>query len=370
MENPSKRRKANGAGQSKKRKQSSQGANPRPLKKAKNRGDGPQRGVAAAYASQQVGKAAILQADGNSCRVRHREFIGNVTGSVNFTVASTFPVNPGMATTFPWLSTIAQNWESYRFNRLELCYRTRTGSNVPGSVLMALDPDASDAAPTTEQIMSSYQDMREDAPWKDIDLPLRVQALRDLGPRKFVRTAALVGNADIKLYDSGNLVIATVDGTAVSWGKLWIEYDVEFYTPQSPPAGPNVSGTITNVAGTGCASATPLGTVANQTISGALIASTTNAQVTLQALIVGQEYQCIYGGTFGTSMVPGATPFTVVSGLTLKTQMTTTTAVSPGVICSTFTATANTAVLGFSVTLTGAISNVFFSVAQLPVSAL
>jgi hypothetical protein len=192
--------------------------------------------------------------------VVHREFIGNVTGSVAFAVGNTFAVQPGLAASFPWLATIAQNWETYRFRKLHLCYYTRTGSNVPGSVIMAHDPDASDAAPSTEQVMASYANCQEDAPWKDICLKLDLKALNDLGPRKFVRTGALAANQDIKLYDSGNAYVAGVDGTAVNWGKLWFEYDVEFFTPQLPPTGDVIPGGLITGGGT-LTAANPLGTV-------------------------------------------------------------------------------------------------------------
>lgn len=79
--------------------------------------------------------------------------------------------------------------------------------------------------------MTTYRACREDAPWKDICMPLDTRDLNDLGPRKFVRVGGLQANQDIKLYDSGNIFIGTVDGTAVAWGKLWIEYDVVLFTP-------------------------------------------------------------------------------------------------------------------------------------------
>jgi len=55
--------------------------------------------------------------------------------------------------------------------------------------------------------------------------------------RHFTRSGALEANLDIKTYDVGNLHLCTVDGTAVNWGKLWVEYDVDFFVPQLPPTG-------------------------------------------------------------------------------------------------------------------------------------
>lgn len=193
--------------------------------------------VAAAYAKGQRSSAPRIEATRDQVRIVHRELVGSVTGSTAFTVFQIIALNPGLSASFPWLATQAQAWERYRFNRLRFCYYTRTGSNVPGSVMMVPDYDASDAAPVSEQVASSYEDVEEDAPWKDIDCDLRPSSLHALGPSKFIRVGALLANQDIKTYDAGNFFLATVDGTAVSWGKLWVEYDITLMTPQLNPAG-------------------------------------------------------------------------------------------------------------------------------------
>jgi len=228
-------------------KKSSQGNQPR-----KNRGPkGPRRSmqdqmarnpprtaVAAAYATgtHQMAPRRYRTKDGEG--VVHKEFIGNISGvgSTAFTQTFSIPLNPGLFQSFPWLSFIANNYESYRFNSLRFCYYTRTGSNVAGSVLIVPDYDSADSAPGTEQVATTYNDAQEDAPWKDICCILSKGAMNNLGPHKFVRNGGTVG--DIKTYDSGNLFVFTVDSAAAApWGKLWVEYDCEFFTPQLNPNG-------------------------------------------------------------------------------------------------------------------------------------
>lgn len=207
-----------------------------------------QQSVAAAYSTGQYQRAPQFSRNSNdTCRIVHREFITNVTGSVAFTVASTLAVNPGISATFPWLSTQAQGWERYRFNMLKFCYYTRTGSNVPGSVQLAPDYDAADSAPISEAVASTYADCAEDAPWKDIECELKPRNMNMTRSEHFVRTEALGANLDIKTYDVANLFVNTVDGTAVSWGKLWVEYDVSLFAPQfgssgAAPFGGSVTG--------------------------------------------------------------------------------------------------------------------------------
>jgi len=229
--------------------------------KKQSNGQQNQKFAASAYATATIGKAPIIKQTNQNCRVKHRELLMSVTGSVLFDVVATFALNPGLAASFPWLSGIAANWEQYRFISLRYCYLTRTGTNVPGSVMMVPDYDAADTEPLTEQIASSFEDVVEDAPWKDITCILPSRRLNSTMPYKTVRTGALANNLDVKTYDSGNMFICAVDGTAVNWGKVWVEYEVEFIIPQLPPQGGNffAGGRITG--GGSFSAAVPMGSV-------------------------------------------------------------------------------------------------------------
>jgi hypothetical protein len=219
-----------------------------------------QRGAAAAYSSSYSGNAPKITQTPKSCRVVHRELIASVTGTVAFTAGSQFELNPGIPATFPWLALMAQGWEQYEFNSLKFHYVTRTGTNVPGSVMLVPDYDAADAAPVDEATASSYQDCIEDAPWKDIVCVLRKSSMNVRQTRHFVRQVALAANLDIKTYDVGKFFILTVDGTAVPWGKLWVEYDVTFYIPQLPAAGAGPFGGGILSTGASETAANPFGT--------------------------------------------------------------------------------------------------------------
>lgn len=173
--------------------------------------------------------------------VAHREFVGTVNGSVAFT-ANKFVCNPGMAATFPWLSVQAGQWEQYRFNRLRFKYLTRTATTTVGSVLMAPDYDPSDSAPASEAAVSTYQDCVEDAVWvESLVCELSVASMFPNGLKKFVRSGA-VGLEDLKLYDAANFFLCTLEeASSAAIGKLWVEYDVDFFTPQVAPSGDPIS---------------------------------------------------------------------------------------------------------------------------------
>lgn len=206
------------------------------------KGNPKQVSVASAYATGSVSKPPNIRQSRDNCRIIHRELISSIVGTADFNIlaAQSFPLNPGMAVTFPWLSTMARCWEMYRFHKLKFEYFTRTGSQTPGSCMLIPDYDPSDPAPVSEQIASAFEDCCEDAPWKDFNCNLSASRLNQAQPFKTVRTDTLEKNLDIKTYDSGNLFVATTDGTAVNWGKLWVEYDVEFKIPQLPSQGAQI----------------------------------------------------------------------------------------------------------------------------------
>jgi hypothetical protein len=222
-----------------------------------------QSSAAVAYSTGQSSQSPSINSSYQQSRIVHRELIASIVGTSGYsiTAGNSFALNPGIASTFPWLSTQAVGWEQYHFNKLKFCYYTRAPSSTAGSVQLIPDYDAADAPPFSEQIASAYEDTSEDVPWKDIECSLSAASMHPDGPKKYIRTAPLVSNLDIKTYDVGNLFVATTDGSAVNWGKLWVEYDVVFHTPQLPPSGViRPSGEISNGAA-GVSNAAIFGTV-------------------------------------------------------------------------------------------------------------
>lgn len=298
---------------------------PAPKRQKANNGSSiprPQKFAAAAYATgQHTGEAKVFRSGNDTCRIVHRELLSSITGSINFTIQRAIALNPGLAASFPWLSTQAQAWERYRFNKLKFRYFTRTGSNIPGSLMMSPDYDAADPAPLGEAIASSYQDCEEDAPWKDITCTLPQRTLMGDMKEKTIRTGALAANQDVKTYDAGNLFVITTDGAdnTTGWGKLWVEYDVTLFHPQVPAGGFQSSGTLEG--GTNCSSADPFGLDSAQTATGPIQLSSpgTSQTLNMSGLQVGQE---ILLTVVITGTVVTAITVTTPTGLTLKTSLT------------------------------------------------
>jgi hypothetical protein len=139
---------------------------------------------------------------------------------------------------FPWLSQVAQRYETYKFRKLLFEYHTRAATSQVGTVGLVFDFDAEDPAPASQMEALSYHDKCADSPWKD-DCVVLDLAQGDRLPIRYTRAGTPTGNYDIKTYDVGNLHVFT-DGVASSTnlGLLEVKYVVDLYTPQiQDPAG-------------------------------------------------------------------------------------------------------------------------------------
>jgi hypothetical protein len=79
----------------------------------------------------------------------------NATGNTAFSILGQYAINPGQAATFPWLSSIAKNYEKFKFLMLEFYTVPQVSgfatAGQTGEVVLSVDYDASDAAPANYQ---------------------------------------------------------------------------------------------------------------------------------------------------------------------------------------------------------------------------
>jgi hypothetical protein len=172
-----------------------------------------------------------------TCFVENDEYIGEILGSNSTTpVIQTFPVNPGQSATFPWLSEQALQWEKYRFDYLEFYYKPEVSGfateGQSGKVILVMDYDASDPAPTTKQEAEDTDPHVDGMPYEDVMLTLDPREMFKMSDAKYVRPFGLPGGADIKTYDVGNLsVMTTNNGGTAAVGELHVRYGVTFEVP-------------------------------------------------------------------------------------------------------------------------------------------
>jgi hypothetical protein len=179
---------------------------------------------------------------GASTRVRHREYLGDITvpsSPTAFTLAS-YVVNPGNAYTFPWLATIANQYQQYKFDGLIFEFRTLssdiTSGGALGAVIMASNYDVvqdnfankiqmenSQYAVSTKPSCSMIHTM-ECAPGQVAN---NLYYVSSFGPSS-------VAGQDNRFYDLANFQLATqgLPGSAGQvLGELWVSYDVQLFKP-------------------------------------------------------------------------------------------------------------------------------------------
>jgi len=284
------------------------------------------------------------------CRIVHREFIQDVvagTGTPSVFSDVQIAVNPGQSTSFPWLSSIAGRFESYQFRKLKYCYETEAPSSLGGTLVLSLDYDATDPAPSSKQQALAYRNAVRSAPWTTC---CHSSDLEDLSKQKsyFVRPAGQPVGTDIKMYDVGNLSVISQGVTTASatLGELYVEYDVLLMTPVLESFAQ--VGSIS--ASTGSAASIVLAPI---TTSGNISLIPLLDVVSISGLQVGAEYLIqVCNGT--SSTFTSSAPV----GLTLVTQIQTNG--SANSFAATFKATATSGSL--TMTASAATSDVVFSV--------
>lgn len=151
------------------------------------------------------------------------------------TVVTPYALNPGVASTFPYLSTIAPSFEQYRFHRLSFEYIPRVPATAMGNVMLIPEYDPSDPPPGDEVSAASATGSAQFPVWTSGTVRFDPKSMDVPAPRKFVRTSPLV-LGDLKTHDVGQLFVLT---SAVSpiisgpQGVLWVDYDVELFAPQT-----------------------------------------------------------------------------------------------------------------------------------------
>lgn len=176
----------------------------------------------------------------NATHVCHREYIGDViaTGSSAFN-SVTYSFNPGQVATFPWLSTIAGNYESYQFLGAVVQFKSTasdyaTGTAL-GAVILASEYDTADASYATKIEMENSQYCTSTKPSMDCIHPIECDPSVNVTPRLYVREGAVPAGKDIRLYDHCNVQVATVGVPAAAntaLGELWISYEIALFKPQ------------------------------------------------------------------------------------------------------------------------------------------
>jgi len=173
-------------------------------------------------------------------RIRHREFIRVINSSVNYNNIS-FSINPGLSALFPWLSTLAVNFEQYKLHGFVATLHT-TSATAVASTNTALGVwgavtqyDPTDVPFIERRAAENYVGCNSAVVCSTLMHGVECKAKSDVLDRYYVRTQNISDSEDLKFYDHGVLNIFTDGAQASSQiGELWVSYDVEFFKPKLP----------------------------------------------------------------------------------------------------------------------------------------
>lgn len=169
----------------------------------------------------------------NSIRIRNRELVGFIEGHSTF-FNDPFPVNPGMASCFPYLSHIAnafQMWQPHGliFEYMPLAYNAVASTNVSsGAVVIASNYVADEVNYASVQAAMTSQFANVSRPSTRFIHAIEC-ARRDTAQKwYYVRAGAIPANADLKLYDLCKTQVITEgqDPATRQIGALWVSYDI------------------------------------------------------------------------------------------------------------------------------------------------
>ncbi len=245
------------------------------------------RAAPAAFSVRQQGTGRPrLSASAGGVRVRHSEMVASViSNSTTLTFqCDGYTLNPGKFSTFPWLSTLASNFDKYRVHSMKVHLVSNQPTSIGGKVGIGFDYDSTDPLPVDRNEFFSLTHHLECAPWDSITLNLPI----DKNPR-FVNSHTVT---DAKLIDCGQVLIMSdqIVATSSNLGDIIVDYDIELLEPQQA-----IYTTMT-------ARGANLSAWSGMTITGPVVATLIpTTSVTVVEFSLPQGYYCITGAVYDSA---------------------------------------------------------------------
>jgi hypothetical protein len=169
--------------------------------------------------------------------VCHREFLGDINGTTQFTNRP-FALNPWDANTFPWLSTVAKNYQQYRIHGMIFEFRPLitdfVTSGAPGVVVFATNYNSADPVFRSKVEMENSEYAVSVKPTQNLIHAIECSAAETSITKLYVRNSAVPSGQDPRLYDLGLTQLASQGNPVQLIGELWVSYCVEFFKPVLP----------------------------------------------------------------------------------------------------------------------------------------
>jgi hypothetical protein len=180
-----------------------------------------------------------MHSTGQSITVRHKEFVGPIKSSINFTTQYSLPLNPALSGTFPWLSGVADRYQEYAFKGVVFHYIPASGNAISGTspslgtVMLQTSYRASDSAPINKIEMLNEYCASEAVPCEPFIHPIECDPRENPFNIHYCRSMSPPSGEPLMSYDLGRTFVATqgqlADGNVL--GDLWVTYEVELKKP-------------------------------------------------------------------------------------------------------------------------------------------
>ncbi len=180
-----------------------------------------------------------MHRENQSVIVRHKEYIGQLTSSINYAVRYNLPINPGRSETFPWLSGIAENFQEYTVRGMVYHYIPSSGSaiastnNALGTVMFQTSYRANETAPVSKHELLNEYWAGETVPSETMCHPIECDPKENPFKIQYIRTGGVPTGDSQLLYDLGSTFIAVSGQQAndVVLGDIWVTYEIELRKP-------------------------------------------------------------------------------------------------------------------------------------------
>lgn len=203
----------------------------------------------------EAGAPPKVRNTGNEFVVSHREYLTDIfsaSGAANsispFALQNYF-INPGLASTLPWVSRIAAQFEQYRIQGMLFEFKSMfsdavvTSNGALGNIILATEYNAAQPNFQSKVQMENMEFAQSCKPSTSVIHPIECKRSQNVLNELYVRTGNVLAGEDVKMYDFGNFQIATQGiplggaGAAVNLGELWVSYEIAFLKPKIQTVG-------------------------------------------------------------------------------------------------------------------------------------
>lgn len=196
---------------------------------------------------QQAPRISNGAPEDGSIVISNKEFLGDVMSSTSPVLLSrsAYNINPGDPNTFPWLSSIARNFQEYRLEGLAFTYRsmyaevfvassTTGGNGAQGTVIMSTQYDPTVDPPATKEELENTEFAQSGKPSET--MTHFVECARGATPltNLYIASEPESQKGDERFYNFGTFILANqgIPASNAVLGELWVSYQIRLFKPK------------------------------------------------------------------------------------------------------------------------------------------